>query len=123
MPCCSLINDCRMSPHKKSAPEFTFALCINCVLSIAYNVESFYLYARGKSRGKAIIDKAKGRNVEGFRFASEFLRGDRIIMRPQWRWRDAFFPELCGSVTFGCGIGANAAQSAFIAPCFRGVGL
>ena len=84
------------------------------------------------------------------RFASEFLRGDRIIMRPQWRrsarwkddapgatsllqtaeklnrtvrWRDAFFPELCGSVTFGCGIGANAAQSAFIAPCFRGVGL
>ena len=33
----------------------------------------------GKSRGKAIIDKAKGRNVEGFRFASEFLRGDRII--------------------------------------------
>ena len=113
-------------------------------------MESFYLYARGKSRGKAIIDKAKGRNVEGFRFASEFLRGDRIIMRPQWRrsarwkddapgatsllqaaeklnrtvrWRDAFFPELCGSVTFGGGIGANAAQSAFIAPCFRGVGL
>ena len=39
------------------------------------------------------------------------------------RWRDPFFPELCGSVTFGCGIGANAAQSAFIAPCFRGVGL
>ena len=71
---------------KKSAPEFTFALCINCVLSIVYNAESFYLYAMGKSTGKAIIDKAKGRNVEGFRFASEFPRGDRIIMRPQWRW-------------------------------------
>ena len=30
--------------------------------------------------------------MEGFRFASEFLRGDRIIMRPQWRrsarWKD-----------------------------------
>src|SRR6516225_7857263 len=96
MPCCSLINDCRMSPHKKKRTgidsPIRFALRINRVLSIAYNVESFYLSARGKSRGKAIIDKAKGRNVEGFRFASEFLRGDRIIMRPQWRrsarWKD-----------------------------------